>query len=134
MTLYLDSSVLLAGYLAEDLADRSAEITSSDPVLCTSWLTTVEVRRALSRSNDGSVPPAVATRVAEDFDAMALIGADATMWADAAVVAEVTGARSLDAVHLAAARSISVPSLVFATFDLRLAQAARSLGMTVIGS
>lgn len=134
MTLYVDSSVLLAGYLGEDLAGRSAEITASDPVLVTSWLTTVEVRRTLSRAIDGATPTTISNRVSEDFDAMALIGADAALWADAAVVAEVTGARSLDAVHIAAARSINVPSLVFATFDLRQAQAARSLGMTVIGS
>ena len=79
MTLYLDSSVLLAGYLGELLADRSSEITSSDPVLCTSWLTMVEVRRTLARANGGSVPSAVASRVAEDFDALALIGADAAL-------------------------------------------------------
>jgi predicted nucleic acid-binding protein len=134
VTLYLDSSVLLAGYLGEDLADRSAEIVASDPVLCTSWLTTVEVRRTLARAHGGTIPSAVSSRVADDTDALALIGADPAMWADASVVAEVTGARSLDAVHLAAARSIGVPSLVFATFDLRQAQAARSLGMAVVGA
>ena len=70
--------------------------------------------------------------MADDFDALALIGADASLWVDAATIAEVTGARSLDAVHLAAARSIGVSTLAFATFDLRQAQAARSLGMSVI--
>jgi len=132
MTMYVDSSVMLSNYLGEDRADRAAEILASDPVLATSWLTVVEVRRTLSRVHGGATPPTVVSRVADDFDALALIGADASLWVDAATIAEVTGARSLDAVHLAAARSIGVSALAFATFDLCQAQAARSLGMSVI--
>lgn len=52
----------------------------------------------------------------------------------AATVAETTGVRSLDAIHLAAAQSAGGTQLTFVTFDLRQAQAARSLGFTVLGA
>lgn len=51
----------------------------------------------------------------------------------ASEIAEVTGIRSLDALHLGAARRLGVGSLPLVTFDLRQALAARSLGWTVLG-
>ncbi len=41
--------------------------------------------------------------------------------------------RTLDALHLAAARRLGPGSTCLLTFDIRQAQAARSLGMTVLG-
>ena len=52
----------------------------------------------------------------------------------AADLAEQLGVRSLDAIHLASARRLLVPALTFVTFDLRQAQAARTLGFTVLGA
>ena len=52
----------------------------------------------------------------------------------AAEIAEVTGARTLDALHLGAAREAGGGALPFVTFDLRQAQIARSLGWIVLGS
>ena len=40
--------------------------------------------------------------------------------------------RTLDAIHLAAAQRVSEPGVSFLTFDLRQAQAARALGLTVV--
>jgi predicted nucleic acid-binding protein len=51
----------------------------------------------------------------------------------AATIGEVLGVRSLDALHLASAQELQIPGLPFLTFDLRQAQAARSLGLTVLG-
>jgi predicted nucleic acid-binding protein len=45
-----------------------------------------------------------------------------------------TGARSHDALHLAAAERAGGRSLPIVTFDVRLGHAARSLGFGVIGS
>jgi predicted nucleic acid-binding protein len=42
--------------------------------------------------------------------------------------------RTLDALHLAAAQRVGGPAMPFLTFDLRQAQAARSLGLTVVGA
>jgi predicted nucleic acid-binding protein len=52
----------------------------------------------------------------------------------AAELAEVTGARSLDALHLGAAKVVGGGAFPFVTFDLRQVQAARALGWVVLGS
>ncbi len=52
----------------------------------------------------------------------------------AAKIAEVTGARTLDSLHLRATREAGGDALPFVTFDLRQAQIARSLGWIVLGS
>jgi predicted nucleic acid-binding protein len=52
----------------------------------------------------------------------------------AAGIAEATGARSLDALHLSAARRVGAPAVAFLTFDRRQAHAARQLGFTVLGA
>ena len=48
-------------------------------------------------------------------------------------IGEITGIRSLDALHLAAAQQLQVTDIVFCTFDLRQGQAARHLGLRVVG-
>lgn len=52
---------------------------------------------------------------------------------EGAAAAEVTGVRTLDTLHLAAAQRIGGPAVPFLTFDVRQAQAARGLGLTVVG-
>jgi predicted nucleic acid-binding protein len=52
----------------------------------------------------------------------------------AAEYAERLGVRSLDALHLGAAASVAEDDVQFATFDRRLADAARSLGWEVLGA
>lgn len=42
--------------------------------------------------------------------------------------------RTLDALHLAVAQRVGGSALAFLTYDLRRAQAARSLGFTVLGT
>ena len=51
-----------------------------------------------------------------------------------AKIAEVTGARTLDVLHLGAPREAGGGALPFVTFDLRQAQVARSLGWIVLGN
>ena len=50
----------------------------------------------------------------------------------AADIAEMTGARTLDALHLAAARRLGGAAVPFVTFDVRQAQVARTLGLAVL--
>jgi predicted nucleic acid-binding protein len=52
----------------------------------------------------------------------------------AAGLAEQTGVRALDALHLGAAEAAGGSSLRFVTFDHRLAAAARSLGWDAVGA
>jgi predicted nucleic acid-binding protein len=69
-----------------------------------------------------------------DLDAFALVSAGELICRAAARIGEVLGVRSRDAIHLASAQQLQIPGLGFLTFDLRQAQAARSLGFTVLGA
>ena len=51
----------------------------------------------------------------------------------AADIADLTSIRTLDALHLAAASRIGIEDVLFLTFDVRQAVAARTLGMRVLG-
>lgn len=134
MTLYVDSSALLKAYIDEPDSDMATRHLQSDPVLVTSWITVVEVRRNLSRLLDGPALHTALSDFARDVDALALVAAGEEVCRAAARIGEVLGVRSLDAVHLASAQSLHIPALPFVTFDLRQAQAARSLGLVVLGS
>ncbi|MBT22338.1 hypothetical protein CMK17_20720 [Candidatus Poribacteria bacterium] len=131
MTLYVDSSALIKRYLKEDGAAEAVAHMASDPVLVTSALTAIEVRRNLTRilTDDLEVMRA---RFVVDLDAFAVIPLDAQVCAEAARIAEKTLCRSLDSIHLAAARRAGSATTVL-TFDQRQAEAARSIGLSVSG-
>lgn len=133
MTTYVDSSAVLKLYLDEADSDEAQRLIDEDPVLVTSWLTVVEVRRNLSRALAGTVLADARVAFERDLDAFALISLDEASWWAAADVADELGVRSLDAVHLAAAKRLRMNDLRFCTFDLRQGQAARALGLRVVG-
>ena len=132
MTLYVDSSALLKRYIDEPDSDRAVELLAADPVLVTGRHTVVEVRRNLARllAADAAVEARAAFH--DDLQAIHLVELDATTCELAATLAEQIGARSLDALHLAAARRLG-GGLTFVTFDVRQATAARALGFFVAG-
>ena len=133
MTLYVDTSALLKRYHREHDSDGAIALMASDPVVVTSRLTEVEARRNIVRIFDSDDAVRWKRQLLEDLDAFALVSLDATTCNDAARIAEQTGCRSLDALHLASAlRAGSNTTLL--TFDARQAQAARSLGMNVVGT
>ena len=65
---------------------------------------------------------------------MAVVDLTAQVVDAAADIAELSGVRTLDALHLGAAQVVGGGGLTFATCDQRQATAARSLGWTVLGS
>lgn len=134
MTTYVDSSALLKNYFAEPDSSVAERLLRSDSVLVTSWVTIVEVRRNLARVLRGAELREAKEQFAADLDAMALVAVDESVCRAAAQIGEQLGVRSLDAIQLASAQRLVIPSLPFITFDLRQAQAARSLGFTVLGS
>ena len=133
MTLYVDSSALLKRYVDEHDSEAADTLMASDPVLVTSRVTEVEVRRNLTRLLDSSALSEARTQFSRDLDAFALIGLDPTTCNEAVRIAEATLCRSLDALHLASATRAGAATTLL-TFDIRQAQAARSLGMSVVGS
>ncbi len=133
MTLYVDSSALLKRYVDEHDSDAAVALMSTDPVLVTSRVTEVEVRRNLARLLSGASLTAVRRRFGSDLDAFALVALDATTCNEAARIAEQTLCRSLDALHLASALRAGAATTVL-TFDIRQAQVARGLGLAVVGA
>jgi predicted nucleic acid-binding protein len=133
MTTYVDSSALLKLYIDEPDSDDAQRFLDADPVLATAWVTYVEVRRNLGRLLSGTALTRAREACERDLDAMALINLDQRGWRRAGDIGEIVGVRSLDALHLAAAQQLGIPDLLFCTFDLRQGQAARQLGLRVVG-
>ena len=133
MTTYVDTSALLKLYVDEVDSDDAQRLIDADPVRVTSWVTLVEVRRNIARLLEGADLTRAREACEHDLDAMAVVNLDERGWRLAADIAETLGVRSLDALHLAAARQLQIADLLFCTFDLRQANAARQLGLRVIG-
>ena len=133
MTAYVDSSALLKRYVDEADSDVAEQLLASDPVLATSWVTVVEVRCNLSRLLAGSDLVSAQAQFTADLDSLAMITCDEAVATLAGDIGEALGVRSLDAVHLASAKRLRIANLAFITFDIRQAQAARSMGLHVLG-
>lgn len=133
MSLYVDSSALLKRYVEEPDSEAAEAHLLSDPSLITARHTIVEVRRNLARLLDGRHLAAARAALAHDLEVLSIVELDEVTCEGAAAVAEVTGVRTLDALHLAAAQRIGGPAVPFLTFDVRQAQSARALGLTVAG-
>ena len=134
MSLYVDSSALLKRYVDEPDSDAADALLASDPSLLTARHTIVEVRRNLARLLGEADAAAARSAFIADLRSFSLVELDETTCETAAGIAELTGVRTLDALHLAAAQRIGGPAVPFLTFDVRQAQAARSLGLTVVGA
>jgi hypothetical protein len=134
LSLYVDSSALLKRYVDEPDSGAADSILRSDPSLVTARLTVVEVRRNLGRLLAERDLAAARASFTNDLGAFSIVELDEVTCEGAATIAEVTGVRTLDAVHLAAAQRVGGPAVTFLTFDARQAQAARGLGFTVLGA
>lgn len=134
MSLYVDSSALLKRYVDEADSGAADELLRSDPAPVTARHTIVEVRRNLARLVRERELAAVRAAFIRDLESFDVVELDAATCEAAASIAELTGVRTLDAMHLAAAQRVGGPAIAFLTFDARQAQAARSLGFTVLGA
>ena len=134
MSLYVDSSALLKRYLDEPDSEVSERHMLADPVWLTARHTLVETRRNLTRLLQGEPLDLARHELLADWARFNIVELDELTCAIAAEIAEATGARSLDSLHLAAATRVGKGGLLFLTFDLRQAQAARALGFTVAGA
>jgi len=132
VTQYVDSSALLKRYVDEPDSDRAVALLVSDPVLVTGRHTIVEVRRNLARLLPAAAATEARAAFREDLSSLAIIELDAATCELAATIAEQTGVRTLDALHLGAAHRLGTAP-PFLTFDARQASAARALGFSVAG-
>ena len=133
MSLYVDTSALLKRYVAEDESEICEQILLGDLAWVTARHTWVEVVRNLSRLVSGSERARVKGIFRSDWERMHVVEIDATVCERAGDLAETLQLRTLDALHLAAAERAGAGALAFLTYDIRQAQAARSLGWSVLG-
>ena len=133
MSLYIDTSALLKRYIDEDDSETFQQYLSNDPVWISGRHTEVETRRNLARLLDGRDLGKAQQSFREDWARTNVVELDAVLCGMAADLAEVTQARTLDALHLAAAQRVGGGLLPLLTADLRQAQIARGLGWTVLG-
>lgn len=135
MTLYADSSALLKLYVEEEHSDWARSVLVDPQEWTTARHTQVEIRRNLARVlSDGGLE-ASRRWFDHDWTELAVVELGEAVCARAAEIAEDTGARTLDALHLGAAWVAgAADGLPIVTFDRRLAHAARSLGWNVLGS
>lgn len=127
MSLYVDTSALLKLYVEEAESDACEAFLAQDDDWVTAAHTLVEVRRNLSRLLNAEALADALLQFTEDWDGIRVIELDLRLCEAAALIAERTGARSLDALHLAAAVQAGQPALV--TYDAKLAAAAEEIGL-----
>ena len=138
--LYVDSSLLLSIYLAQDRAAEAQRILGAHPVRVASWLVAVEVpvvlRRALQAVPAGD---AFLIRALQHFDAdvrgIALYDGMPEVAGRVRADARLSRCRSSDAIHIATAiqlREETGHPVTMATFDLRLAEVARAVDIPTV--
>jgi predicted nucleic acid-binding protein len=121
---YIDTSAAMKLIVDEPESDALAEAVDADkPDLVACLLLETELRRAAHRDE------ALSQEIASDFlDGVALYALPVSLFQEAGLLPG-GSLRSLDALHLAAAIRIGVDRVL--TYDTRMAEAARSLGLTV---
>lgn len=134
MTLYAEASALLKLYFDEVDSDVARDLLRDDPSWISVCVTSVEVRRNLARLLSGGDLARACAEFRRDWSEVVSIAVDDVTSDRAAALAEATGVKSLAALHLEAAeRAGADEGLPIVTFDRRLADAAQSLGWTVLG-
>ena len=123
---YVDSSALVKLIIDEVDTDAMRAYAASATALTASILATVEVARAVGRVAPESTGVVVAL-----FETLNVLAFDARIAARAAGMGP-SGLRTLDAIHLATALELGDELTAFVTYDDRLADAARDLGLPVV--
>ena len=134
MTLYVDASAFIKRYTLEPGRTECEATMLADPTWVTARHTLVEVRRNLARVVIAQQLDDAMQTFNEDWARTRIVELDAATCAIAADLAVETGARTLDALHLAAAWRGGASAITFLTFDIRLARHARELGFRTLGA
>jgi len=128
LRLYLDTSALVKRYVDEEGSDAVRAAMAAAEVNSISWVGFVETIRAVGRTV-GSSGVGWFESERSTFD---IVDFNRTLAGRAGRIGWSTGLRSLDAIHLAAALSLSPRELVFATWDVRLHRAAHEHGLRTL--
>jgi predicted nucleic acid-binding protein len=133
VTLYLDSSALVKRYVLEEGTEAAQGVLLSDTEWVTGRHTFVEVALAIDRRLGDAEGSAARASFERDWGRTFVVALDDTVCRRAVDIGVSTGARSMDALHLAAAERAGGRSVPIVTFDVRLGVAARALGFAILG-
>ena len=122
---YVDASALAKLIVDEAEGDALRAFLAPIARQATSIVGRVEVERTVARR-----APARLDHVAGLLDDLVIVGLGPAIAAAAAAIGPPT-LRTLDAIHLASAAALAADLEAFVTYDRRLADAARALGMPV---
>lgn len=122
---YLDSSALVKLVVLEPESDALTGHLRERPSRVSCALARVEVIRAVRAHGQAAI-----TRAGQLLARIALVRLDDALLDEAAAL-NATNLRSLDAIHLATARALGDGLAELITYDRRMADAAKSLGIAV---
>lgn len=124
---YVDASALVKLIVTEAESDALRGFLSGGPMLVSSRITAVEVRRVAARQRERHIDE----QVQSVMEGVLFVEVDQPM-ALAAGAVPPPSLRSLDAIHLASALSVADELDAVVTYDARLADAAHRAGLTVV--
>jgi predicted nucleic acid-binding protein len=125
---YLDTSAFVKLFLSEPDSVALTRYLASRPLRVSALLLRTETLRAAVRA---TLSPQRMLLVRALLDGLVFIGADVTL-SDEAGITRPPELRSLDAIHLASARTLGRKLEALVTYDQRLAGAASWYGVPVV--
>lgn len=140
--LYLDTSALVKLYLEEDGRSAVTAAVSREAIVATQELAYIETHAAFARAErEGRLTHADLDRLRGEFErdwpSYFVIKVTQPLLEQAVKLVDSFALRAYDAVHLAAAHTLSREAgeaVSFACFDRRLNRAAEVLGMSSVGA
>lgn len=120
---YLDSSALVKLVVEEAESDALVAYLGAHPTRASSSLARVEVVRAVRPHGARAI-----SRARELLARVSLLHLDDALL-DAAAALDGDHLRSLDAIHLASAKTVSASLAGLVTYDRRMADAAKEIGL-----
>lgn len=126
-TVYIDSSAIVKLIVREPGSLALQRYLRDQPALAVSRVATVEVQRAIARV-PGLDAAMILDRILSVFETLTLLEFDAEVAATAARLLP-PSLRTLDAIHLASALELQDDLVALITYDARMSDAAKLLGM-----
>lgn len=122
---YLDSSAIVKTVIEEPESRALREFLRGFPTRASAELARAEVVRAVRRAEPNALP-----RAYEALDRLVLVAVSRSLLQEAGLL-DPAGLRTLDAVHLAAARTLAPQLGALVTYDTRMRDAAIELALPV---
>jgi predicted nucleic acid-binding protein len=132
VTIGLDSSGVLARYLAGAAGDAARAAMAADPTWCASALALTEALMVVDHLDvDPTAREELRRAIRDDWERVHVVPVDGRCLDRAAELGRTQPLRTVDAIHLAAADRLPRP-LTYLTFDPRQIPVALSLGYDVV--